>query len=125
MVDWKALKLVALAMAGMVAFLLAGAALRFASRILSFALLALLVVAAGYVLYELVSGWTAAEADDRTAHRDAEDDDVDEHRDQYVEAELSESEFERELAAIVDDESESDESAGVEEEPAFEIDEET
>lgn len=119
MVDWSALKLVALAMAGMAAFVLAGAAMRFASRILSFALLALLIVGAGYVVYELVSGWTAAGPDERSADRSApEADSVEGLRAQYVESELSEAEFEAELASVMDDDSD-------EQELTLELDEET
>ncbi len=113
MVGWKALKLVIIMMVGMAAFVLAGAAMRFASRILSFAFLAFMIVVAGYAVYELVSGWTAAEADDRTARRTDGSDSADELREQYVDAELSESEFEQELEAIMGNESvnEEDESS--------------
>lgn len=109
MVDWTALKAAALVVAATAAVLLVGAALRFATRILSFAILALLVVGIGYAVYELAAGWTAAATEtdraaddrDRTDARDGAD-----RRTRRTETELSDAEFERELADLLDDDEE-------------------
>lgn len=107
MVDWKALTVAGVAVAVTAAFVLVGAAVRFATRILSFSILAFLIVAVGYAVYELIAGWNEAATESDRAVDERESLGIDpaseERRDREPRATLSESEFERELEDIRDD----------------------
>lgn len=59
MVNARSLKTALLVSGGVLALLFVGTVWRFVSRFVSFAVLALLVVLAGYVAYELHAGWAS------------------------------------------------------------------
>lgn len=74
MVDTRAAKAALLVSAGLLAVFFVGTVLRFISRLASFAVLALFVVAAGYATYELYTGWQkGAETDRASGEFDPED----------------------------------------------------
>jgi uncharacterized membrane protein len=104
MVDAKALKLAAVVVGGAVALFVASFVLRWVGRILSWAVLLGLALAAGYVVYQLYSGWSAADEELGTS-ADATDD-VESVQERYASGELSESELEAELESAVDDDRE-------------------
>ena len=101
------------------ALLVAGQVARFLSRMISWALLVLIVVALAYAAYELSRGWSAAEADDHIADtRDSvvaedidqsalasEDESADPSTQPTHDTELSDAEFEAELDRLADEES--------------------
>jgi uncharacterized membrane protein len=102
MVDAKSLKLAAVVVGGAVALFVASFVLRLVGRILSWAVLLGLALAAGYVVYQLYSGWNVA-GEELDAASDATDD-VESAQERYASGELSESELEAELEGAVDDE---------------------
>lgn len=67
MVNTRAAKAALLVSVGLLAVFFVGTVLRFISRLASFAVLALLVVAAGYATYELYTGWQKGEETDRVS----------------------------------------------------------
>lgn len=60
MVNLRAVRVAVLASVALVALFFAGAVLRFATRIASYAALVLFAIAVGYAIYELYAGWDEA-----------------------------------------------------------------
>lgn len=116
MVNTDALKLGALVVLGVLAFVLLGQVIRIVSWMLSYAVLGLLAVGAGYVAYEVYTGWAEASDEesstwsspteeamsygDESADSERSVDDVQEA---YAEGKLSDAEFEREIERVMDD----------------------
>lgn len=108
MVDAKALKIGALVVGSLLLLFVAGAVLRFVTRILTWAVLAALAVGAGYAAYQLYKGWRAAgEGGETETNAETTVDagtDVESVQERYARGELSETELEAELEdAVADD----------------------
>lgn len=110
MVNKTAAKAAVVIIIAALGFVLAGAILRFVTRILTFAVLAALVIGLGYVTYRLVGGWTAAdeaETSDEAAETASSDSDaVEQLQREYTQDRLTDDEFERELEAVLEAEDE-------------------
>lgn len=115
MVDARALKVAALLVGAAVLLFVVSFALRIVSRIITWSILVLIALAAGYVTYQLYKGWSAAgedaDAEVETGDASATDSsDVETVQEQYTSGELSDEAFEAELEDVVD--------AGADAEPA-------
>lgn len=120
----RGLRAAALVGAGALVLLFAGGvlttAVRWTGQAISGAVLLLTVAAIAYAAYELYGGWTAAEDDEEARTYDdpvsreespTGSDSLGDVEREYVEGGLSESELERELDAVLNEESDDDRAA--------------
>jgi len=116
MVNTDALKIGALVVLGVLGFLIMGRVIRIVSWMLSYAVLAFLAVGAGYVAYEVYTGWSSAKEEESSSwsspterarnlgeSSSRSDRSVDDVQKQYADGELSDAEFERELERVMDE----------------------
>ncbi len=114
MVNTDALKIGALVVLGVLGFVLLGQVIRIVSWMLSYAVLGLLAVGAGYVAYEVYTGWSDAkeeessswsspteQAGDLGESSSRSERSVDDVQEQYADGKLSDAEFERELERVM------------------------
>lgn len=110
MVNKTAAKAAVILTVATLGFVLAGAILRFVTRILTFAVLAALVIGLGYLTYRLVAGWTAADEtdtiDEPAETKTSDSEAVDQLQREYTQDRLTDDEFERELEAVLESEEE-------------------
>lgn len=113
MVNTDALKLGAIVVLGVLGFILLGQVIRMVSWMLSYAVLGLLAVGAGYVAYEVYTGWSQAEEEESSSWTTPTDratelgessgESVDDLQEEYAKGKLSDAEFERELEKVMDE----------------------
>lgn len=116
MVNTDALKIGALVVLGVLGFVLLGQVIRIVSWMLSYAVLGLLAVGAGYVAYEVYTGWSDAKDEESSTWSSSTETDtdfgesatrsdrsVDDVQEKYAEGKLSDAEFERELERVMGD----------------------
>ena len=112
----EGVKIAVLVGGGLLALFFAGQifqlAARWTARALSGAVLILTALAAAYVAYQVYTGWDAAAENEQTPPNEYTDnmpstadnpDSVDDLEAEYVDGDLSEAEFERELESILEE----------------------